>query len=177
MLEAFFDTKSISFCSYTIDKKSEYFKKEFHSDPFYAYEQVTKQLLAGSLRKSEVLIVLADNVVTPKKNQFEVNVKNHLNKRFNRLAIAGVCRLDSRTNDLLQMADLLIGAINHELLREKGLIPNPSESKVKFVEKFKEYLGVKTLTKDFRNYNFNIHFHKNDTVKQIASKLKKAINQ
>lgn len=177
MLDAFFDTKSISFCSYTIDKRSEYFKKEFHSDPFYAYEQVTKQLLSGSLRKSEVLIVLADNIVTPKRNQFEVNVKNHLNKNFNRLAIAGVCRLDSRTNDLLQMTDLLIGSINFELIRESGLNPSPSESKLKFVEKFKEYLGVDSLTKDFRNYNFNIHFHKQDPVKQVTAKLKKAINQ
>ncbi|MBU1289844.1 DUF3800 domain-containing protein, partial [Patescibacteria group bacterium] len=133
ILDAFFQTRSVWFSSYTIDKRSQYFKNEFHSDPFVAYEQITKHLLEGNLKKNEVLIVLADNLVAPKRNKFEVNVKNHTNNKFKRLAIAGVCRLDSKTNDLLQMADLIIGSINYELLLKEKVISSPSRYKWEFV--------------------------------------------
>lgn len=162
ILTALFETRSIHFSSYSIDKASEYFKKEFHSDPFVAYEQITKHLLQGNLRKNEVLIVLADNLVTPKRNRFEVNIKNGINNKFKRLAIGGVCRLDSRTNDMLQMADLLIGSINYELLVKNKVIEKYSKSKLEFVNQLKKNLGVNTLTEDFRNYAFNIHHHKKD---------------
>lgn len=165
ILDAFFQTRSIWFSSYTIDKRSEYFKKEFHSDPFIAYEQITKHLLEGNLRKNEVLIVLADNMITPKRNRFEVNIKNHTNNKFKRLAIAGVCRLDSCTNDLLQMTDLIIGSINYELLLKEKIIDLPSKYKGVFIETLKKNLGCSDLTKDFRNHNFNIHFHKDDDKK------------
>ncbi len=162
VLESFFQTRSISFSSYTIDKRSNYFKNEFHNNPFIAYEQITKHLLEGNLRKNEILIVLADNLITPKRNRFEVNVKNDLNNKFKRLSIAGVCRLDSKTNDLLQVTDLFIGSINYELLLKEKILNHPSQYKGEFIDNFKKNLGINNLTKNFRNYNFNIHFHKND---------------
>jgi len=162
VLDAFFQTRSICFSSYTINKRSNYFKNEFHNDPFIAYEQITKHLLEGNLRKNEILVVLADNLVAPKRNKFEVNVKNHLNNKFQRLAIAGVCRLDSRTNDLLQMTDLLIGSINYELLLKEKIISQSSQYKGQFINTLKKNLGLDGLTQDFRNYSFNIHFHKGD---------------
>lgn len=174
VLDALFGTYNIHFSSYSINKHSDYFKKEFHSDPFFAYEQIAQQLLEGNLKKNEVLIVLADNVVTPKRSKFEVNIKNGINKKFERLAIAGVCRLDSRTNDLLQLADLLTGSVNYELLLKEKLIESPAKAKIDFVEKFKGNLGITTLTENFRNYSFNIHHHRPDG---LMAKMKKAIGQ
>ncbi|MFZ3054859.1 MAG: DUF3800 domain-containing protein [Minisyncoccales bacterium] len=165
ILESLFKTKSVYYSSYSINKRSDYFKKEFNGDPFFAYEQVSQHLLKGNLRKNEIFIVLADNVVTPKRNKFEVNIKNKINAEFDRLAIAGVCRLDSRTNDLLQLTDLLTGCINYELLIKDGVIAGTSKAKRKFIDKFKEYLGVNSLTENFRNYNFNIHHHFKDGMK------------
>lgn len=174
ILDAFFNTHSISFSSYSIDKRSDYFKNEFKSDPFFAYEQVARHLLEGNLRKNEILIVLADNVITPKRSQFEVNIKNQINAKFCRLAIAGVCRLDSRTNDLLQLTDLLTGSINYELLEKEGLHNQSSVAKLAFVKEFKAGLGTDDLTKDFRNFSFNIHHHHKDG---FLAKMKKAIGQ
>lgn len=167
MLNALFETRNIIFSSYTIDKRSKYFAEEFHQDPFVAYEQITKHLLEGNLRKNEVLIVIADNLITPKRNRFEVNIKNHINNKFKRLSIAGVCRIDSKTNDLLQLTDLLIGSINYELLLKENIIDKASEFKEKFISKLKSNLGIRSLTDDFRNYAFNMHFHKNDEIIDI----------
>lgn len=174
ILETVFSTRNVYFSSYSIDKRSKYFMNEYNGDPFFAYEKIAQQLIKGNLRKNEVLIVLADNVVTPKRNKFEVNIKNQINNEFKRLAIAGVCRLDSRTNDLLQLTDLLTGSINYELLSREGLHPIPSPSKLFFVNKFKENLGATTLAENFRNYSFNIHHHYPDG---ILAKIKKAIGQ
>lgn len=162
MLNALFETRNILFSSYTIDKRSKYFTEEFHHDPFIAYEQITKHLLEGNLRKNELLIVIADNLITPKRNKFEVNIKNHINNKFKRLSIAGVCRIDSKTNNLLQLTDLIIGSINYELLLKEQIISKPSEFKFKFINQLKKNLGVASLIDDFRNYAFNIHYHKND---------------
>jgi len=133
VLDALFNTKSMHFSSYSIDKRSQYFKTEFKSDPFFAYEQVAAHLLEGNLKKNEVLIVLADNVVTPKRSKFEVNIKNNLNLKFGRLAIAGVCRLDSRTNDLLQLTDLIVGSINFELLTRTPYIRHKGRKQITIV--------------------------------------------
>ncbi len=162
ILNTLFETRSIKFASYTINKKNNYFKKEFSENPWIAYEQIAKQLLIGNLGKNEVLIVLADDITTPKNIKFEVNVKSSVNDRFKRLAIAGVCRLDSKTNDLLQLTDLLIGSINYELLLKEKIINKSSLYKGKFVEQFKNNLGIKTLTEGFRNYAFNIHYHRSE---------------
>ena len=107
---------------------------------------------------------MADDITTPRRIKFEVNIKNHVNYRFKRLAIAGVCRLDSKTNDLLQLTDLLIGAINYELLIKEKIIDKMSRFKGQFVERFRDNLGVKTLTENFRNYTFNIHYHADDKI-------------
>lgn len=171
VLEVFFETKSIRFSSYTIDKRSDYFKKEFNDDPFVAYEQITKHLIEGNLRKNEVLILLADDLVSPKKNKFEVNIKNQINKKFDRLAVAGVCRLNSQTNDLLQMTDLLVGAINYELLLKDGVLKKYSRNKKKFIKYLKQHLGVEDLTQNFRTNRFNIRFHHDSDIN------KKAIDQ
>ncbi|MCD6528154.1 DUF3800 domain-containing protein [bacterium] len=66
ILDALFETWSVKFASYTIDKRSGYFKKEFSGNPWIAYEQIAEQLLIGNLGKNEVLIVLADDMTAPK---------------------------------------------------------------------------------------------------------------
>lgn len=78
VIEAFFETKSISFYSYTINKNSTYFNSHFKGDEWIAYEQITLKLLGAALSTQEILILIADHVTTPKNIKFEVTVK----KRF-----------------------------------------------------------------------------------------------
>ncbi|MFH1029688.1 MAG: DUF3800 domain-containing protein [bacterium] len=159
-MESFLNTKSIHFYSYSIDKSGDYFKREFNSNPWIAYEQLSIRLIEAALAPNEILIVMADHVTTPKNIRYEVNVKRRINDKEKRLAIAGVCRLDSKSSDLFQVVDLFIGAINYDLKKETGIIGKGDKYKHKFLEFFKENLGADNFVGGFKNYQFNIFIDK-----------------
>lgn len=160
-VEAFLDTRSLSFCSYTLDKQGNYFQKEFSGDPWVAYEGITIRLVEAALAKNEILILIADHVTVPKNIRFEVNVKRKINEKTGRLAMAGVCRFDSRSNDLLQLVDLFIGAINYDLKMSTGVLPGKGDkNKIEFVEFIKQNLGVTDFHNGFRSRIFNIFVDK-----------------
>lgn len=88
--------------------------------------------------------------------------------RSYRLAVAGVCRFDSQSNDLLQLADLMVGAINYDLKISTGIVKKGDRNKKKFLQYFKDNLGANSFINGFGNYIFNISVDKN-----IQHRLKK----
>ncbi len=167
-LDAFFETKNVSFASYTLDKHGNYFAGNFDGNPWQAYEDMTARLLKAAVSESEILIVIADHITVPKDIRFEVNVKRKINDDLKRLAIAGVCRFDSKSNDLLQVTDLLIGAINYDLKFSTGLISSGDKHKRQFVEYLRKNLGTKSFVYGFKNRNFNIFVDK-DVINRMPS--------
>lgn len=170
-IDALFETRSIGFCSYSISTKSDYYLKRFSGNPWLAYEQITLKLLGAALSNHEIIILIADHVTTPKEIHFEVNVKKHFNAANKRLALAGVCRFDSKSNDLLQLTDLLIGAISYDIKMEKRLVPG-SKYKIELVEYLKQKLGAKTFLGGFKNHNFNIFVDKTDHLAPLEENLR-----
>jgi len=159
-IDSFLDTKSVWFYSYTVDKQGNYFKREFDSNPWTAYEEISIRLAESALSPNEILMLLADHVTTPKDVHYEVGVKNTINKNAGRLAMAGVCRFDSRGNDLLQVVDLFIGAINYDLKMKTGIVGTGDRNKKELVKFIKENLGAKDFTDGFRSKKFNIFVDK-----------------
>ena len=161
-LDSFFSTRSTSFYSYSLDKKGEYFNREFNGDPWKAYEDISIRVLKSAFPSNEIFIVIADYIPAPKDIRFEVNVKRRVNDELKRLAIAGVCRFDSKSNDLLQLTDLMVGAINYDLKLSTGVILRGDKYKRRFLVYFKENLGIKdkNFLEGFRNYMFNIFVDK-----------------
>lgn len=130
VIDSVLETRSLTFYSYTLDKEGEYFKRTFGTDPWRAYEDISLRLLDAALSPSEILVLIADHITTPKEIRYEVSVKKRVNDTYGRLALAGVCRFDSKSNDLLQVVDLLIGAITYDLKMEYGLLEGkPSKYK------------------------------------------------
>lgn len=159
-LDSFFSTRSLSFSSFTLDKEGSYFNTVFGGDPWKAYEDISVKVLKSAIHADEIIIVVADHVTTPKEIRFEVNVKRRINQGFGRLAVAGVSRFDSRSNDILQLTDLMIGAINYDLKLATRMVISGDRHKRQFVEYFRKNLGVQNLVNSFRNFNFNIFVDK-----------------
>ena len=109
----------------------------------------------------EIIILIADYVTTPKDIRFEVEVKKKFNQYKGRLALAGVCRFDSKSNDLLQLVDLLIGAVTYDVKFSKRLVDG-SKYKLEIVDYLKKKLGTDSFLKGFKNHNFNIFVDKTD---------------
>jgi len=159
-IDSFFQTSSLKFFSYSLDKEGSYFLREFSNDPWKAYEDISIRVLDAAVRLDEILIIIADHVSTPKDIRFEVNVKRRINDEQKRLCVAGVCRFDSRSNDLLQLADLMVGAINYDLKLATNLIVTGDKYKRRFLEYFKENVGAKGFIDGFKSHNFNIFVDK-----------------
>lgn len=161
-INALFDTRSVNFYSYSVDKEGSYFNREFSNDPWKAYQDITIKLMKEAvLAPNEILILLADHVTVPRKIRFEVDVKKEINDSLKRMAVAGVCRIDSRSNNLLQLVDLLIGSISYDFKIETGAINKKGDKyKLELLELFKENLGTKSFISGFRNRNFNIFIDK-----------------
>ncbi len=156
-----FDTRSTYFYSYSVDKEGDYFKREFVGDPWLAYEKLTLRLLKDAvLAPKEILVLIADYVPAPKGVRYEVSVKKEINRLVGRLALAGVCRFDSRSNDLLQLVDLVIGAISYDLKLFYGVVRDGSQYKRGLSDFLKKNLGVPSFQNGFRNGNFNIFVDK-----------------
>lgn len=147
---ALFDARSVYFYSYSIDKEGAYFKKEFSGDPWQAYQKIAVRLLKDvALAPKEILILLADHVTVPKNIRFEVDVKREVNNSLKRLALAGVCRLDSRSNDFLQLVDLMIGAISYDLKIATGAVMGGYKYKADLVKYLKQNLGASEFMSGF----------------------------
>lgn len=136
------------------------FQTHFGGNLWKAYESFCITLLKGNISRNEILSVLADECPVPANVEFERNVRRRINNDFGRLAVQGVCRLDSKGVPLLQIADLLVGAIVYEFKLDAGLLKSPNPMKVALLEKLRKDLGAKTFLEGFRARGFNVHLFK-----------------
>lgn len=149
----------VRFYCIIIDKETVDWRVKFNNDPFNAYENFAYLLLKGSRARNEILTVIADNYPSPRNDKFEIDIKRGINFQFKELAINGICRMDSKGSDLLQMADLILGTIVYEFKIKARLPEAKSRLKRKFLREFKERFGVNTFINGYRKKPLNIHIY------------------
>ena len=159
IVEAVFETPGIYFSCIVINKDNIKFEEDFDSNPYKAYEDFTEILLKSSIEENEILTVLADFVTTPKNIRFEVDVKHNLNESLNRLAIGGIHRVDSKGINIIQIVDLLIGAVVYCFKKDLKLVSG-DKNKMKILNLILNKLQRKDFvggvnTKRFKVFEYN----------------------
>jgi len=156
VLDLVFVIPGLKFSFFVINKDDVNFQTEFKNDLWLAYEVFAEKLLIGNISPREIIIVLADYVTTPPKVKFEVNVKHSVNNHFKRLAIAGVCRVDSKGVNLIQIVDLVLGAVVYDY-KLTNKLASGDKHKIKLLNEFKKKLKIKSFVGGFRNSGFNLY--------------------
>ncbi len=159
IVKAIFETPGIYFSCIFINKDDVDFKKAFDSNLYLAYQKFTEILLQKSIEENEVLTILADYIATPKKIAFEVDVKHSLNTHFNRLAIAGVHRVDSKGVNLIQVTDLLIGAVSYCYKKDLNLVSG-DKNKIKILNIILTNLKIKNFIGGVNSKRFKVMEYK-----------------
>ena len=127
---------------------------------FKAYECLARQLLRGSIRRGETVWLIADEYSTPPHDAFEENVRDWVNKKLERVAVGGACRMRSEGTDLLQMIDLFLGAIAYEYKAADGIVSaSPSKPKVQLLEHIKKEANVATFVGGYRGDRLHVEVY------------------
>ncbi len=123
--------------------------------PWSAYEKLAEQLLIGSIRPRELLVVLADNYSTPMNVVFEQDVRTAVNQRLKRLGVVSICRLDSKSTDALQIVDLLTSAVAFEFRQAAGMAAKRN-AKASLAKYIRRRYGVTTCLKGCKQGKLNV---------------------
>lgn len=83
-------------------------------DIWRVHAEITSQLLVGCINRRELVGVHLDAMSTPVGESLEDTVRTMTNSRLRNQSVISAVALDSRSNDLLQVADLIAASINHE---------------------------------------------------------------
>ena len=114
------------------------------------------QLVLGKVNKNEVVNVFFDVVETPRGESVAQRVRDRVNGVLGVRAVIAAYDLDSTSTDLLQLADIVAGAIAHECHREADGGPSsPSSPKGQVVARLRRAFGLDSLA-DVRNDRVNI---------------------
>src|SRR3989338_4971364 len=107
-----------------LDKDEMDFEKYYNNDLYKVYRNFTVTLLKLIIGKDpqEVLIVLADDYFTPDGTDLEVTTKKFINNHYEKFVVSGMCQINSKSSDMLQLTDLILGSILYDLKKQKGII-------------------------------------------------------
>jgi len=121
------------------------FEKYYQNNLYKVYRNFTITLLKLILGKNpkEIIILLADDYFTPDKEDLEDAIKGIVNDHYQDFVIAGVCQIDSKSSDLLQLTDLILGTILYDLKKQRRLIEEKNSYKRKFLNFVYQKLKIK----------------------------------
>jgi hypothetical protein len=155
IIDQFFVHGDISFATILVNKESDEFDKFFNNDPYSAYQKLSELLIKHTIRKNEVITILADYISTPKHIHFEVDTKHAVNKQLKRLAVAGIHRIESSATNLLQLTDLLLGAVAYEYKIVNGLARGDPHKK-EVMEHLRNKVGCQNFSISDKTEKFTV---------------------
>jgi hypothetical protein len=98
-----------------LDQNNPFKRKSTHE----AHLAVATLLVQGNVNRNEVAVVLMDGISTPAGFSIGERLKRTVNNNLKGTIVVQAIALDSKSNDLLQAADLVAGSIAH--FRRSGI--------------------------------------------------------
>ncbi len=147
-IDLFFTTPNSYFSCLIFDKSGLDFGRFFKNNYNHAYNIFAGKLISDSLDASEYIVVLADDVNTPKKDNYERDVREKVKRSARRNALVGICRLDSRAVNEIQMVDVLLGAVSYAFKVKLGLVKinkRKRSPKFKLMQYIQKHLYIEEL--------------------------------
>lgn len=140
-----FLTEEAYFNCVILDKDKLDFQKYYNNDLYKVYSNFSIVLLKLIIGKNpnEVMILLSDDYFSPDGANIECKIKKFINDHYKKFIIAGVCQIDSKSSDLLQLTDIILGSITGDLKKQEGLIQKPNTYKRKFLNFIFQKLNIK----------------------------------
>lgn len=152
VVDAFFDCllDEARFRCIVMQKSELDIRRYFMGSVWEAYEAFAALEIRLSIYEDEIVTVLADEMSVPPSVNFEQNVKRRVNEKKARLAVTNVVRLNSKGCELIQLADLLAGAVAYDFKLKMGAIQGrPSPDKLALLGHIKKRLGTTDFTAGF----------------------------
>lgn len=153
-----FLTENIKFECIILDKNKMDFEGYFDNDLYKAYRSFSIFLLRKIIGKNpkDIFVLLADDYFAPDGVNLEVTIKKFINNHYGKFVIAGVCQIDSKSSDMIQLTDLILGAIVYDLKKHKNLLGRrPNEYKRKFLNYVYQKLDINKSFFDENYFNFS----------------------
>jgi len=128
-----------------LDKDKLDFEKHFQNNLYKVYRNFSIVLLKLIFTKEpeEIAIVLADDYFSPEGEDFEDSIRGIINHHYQKFVIAGICQINSKSSDILQLTDLILGAMLYDLKKQSGLIQTQNAYKRKFLNFLYQKLRIK----------------------------------
>jgi hypothetical protein len=147
-----------------------------HRTFWKVHADIVTRLLVGSINRRELITATVDRISTPRDVAYDDVVKRDANRRLGATGVVGVTSIDSRCNDVLQLADLVAGSIAYD----RGLLcetyRTPRDEKKKVAVRLKAALGGVDLN-DGRNGRVNIVTYPRPARRQKAAGLRLVTDQ
>lgn len=160
LIQQYFKFPYARFCALVIDRQDPKFPRT-ELEPWDVYIHRAAMLLANNVKNICPcnMVILADDLTRPKeiRKTFEKSLKDAIGKKL--LAskidnpIVGVTRLESHASLMIQIVDILLGAVMYDFKKEKGFIsPKLQERQEAVANEVRDSLKTTSLAQN-KTYN------------------------
>lgn len=148
LIDIYFSANFTHFSVMVFDRNTIDIEKYHKNNQYHAYNSFTAKLILESLDVSEYIAIIADDVTTPKDDNFEKQIKETIKSKLRRNALFGIVRAESHAFTLLQMADVLIGLCAFAFkIKYKQIIPENKNPKLRVLKYLQTKLNEPILSK------------------------------
>jgi hypothetical protein len=146
LIDIFFASDNLHFGCIFFDKDKLDFDKYFKNNYYKAYNAFASKLISDLLDVSEYIAIVADDISTPKSDNFEKEMYDKVRLRTRRSALFGVCRLESHCVNEIQITDVILGTVAYDFKIKYGVVKPKRNAKFALVKHLRNHLNSASLS-------------------------------